>query len=474
MKYINYIILLLYIFLSACAVGPNFKKPAAPIDTSYTPEDNLTHFGTQQINPHKKVSAVWWQEFASPTLNELMCNAVKNNYTLDAMQQTVAQTQELVNAAYGALWPQIAMNVAVGGNRYGVALFGPANFIIPPYTFYEVGPSLTYVLDLFGATQRTIEKQKALADYQAQEYNAAYISLTGNIAITALSIAILNDQIDTIRQISIEDEKNLAFVTEAFRLGSATKLDVLTAQTQLSSDNALLPELHQQLKVAQNALAVLMGCSVTTWQAPHFALEHFRLPDELPLTLPSELVRTRPDILAAEAQLHAASANIGIATANLYPNITLTAATFQEALNIPQLFNGASNAWTYLANVATPVFNGGMLRAQRRAALHAFDAAFSSYQQIVLQAFAQVNDTLHALKHDEQTENLEKEVMLTAKNNVELAEISFAAGGVGILEIINAQRQYKQAQTRYIQAKGQRYLDTVKLYLVLGGQHPFR
>lgn len=470
MKLSHYFIyILLTGFLSACAVGPDFVKPAAPRNQTYTAENNLNHFGSQQIKKNKAISAFWWHELDAPELNRVIEQGIKNNYSLISMRETLEQAKEMVNAVSGQLWPQASLTATAGRQKYGVALFGPINISIPPFTYYEIGPSVNYVLDIFGGTRRTIEKQQALACYQANEFNAAYLSLSGNISTTSLAIASINAQIETTKEIILEDKKNLRLVQKAFHFGSATKTDVLSAKSQLTNDEALLPNLYQQLSLAQNALNTLVGQTPEDWHPPQFQLDNFKLPQELPLRIPSELVRTRPDILAAEAVLHAASADIGIATANLYPAITLSASTLQEALIPSNLFKASANAWSYLGNITTPIFSGGTLRAQRRAAIHAYQAAYANYQQVVLNAFVQVSDVLHALKHDAQAEQLQRKAVMTAGSSLTLARLSYSAGNVGILQVLDAERLYMQAQLGYVKAKAQRYQDSVQLYLVLGG-----
>lgn len=469
--YFRCIAIVFFTGLSACAVGPDFKRPLPPATPTYTAETKLGTFGSQHINLQKNISPLWWQEFNYPQLNTVMDQGVKNSYTLQSMKETLAQAQEMVNAAKGELWPQLSLSALAGRQKYGVALFGPTNFVIPPFTYYEIGPSLSYVLDVFGGTRRTIEKQQALAVYQENELNAAYLSLTGNIATTSLTIATLNAQLATTQQIIHEDKKNLNLVRQSFDLGSGTRAEVLTTQSQLDNDETLIPTLRQQITEAESELSVLVGSAPANWTPPRFDLKNFALPKELPLVLPSQLVHARPDILAAEATLHAACADIGIATANLYPNINLTAATLQEALVPSNLFKASANAWSYLGTLTAPIFNGGTLRAEKRAAVHEFQSAAANYQQVVIKAFSQVHNVLHALKHDEEELRMQKNAVQTAQSSLKLARISFNEGNVGVLQILDAERLYNQAKIGYVKAQGQRYQDTVQLYLVLGGGH---
>ena len=471
MKYYSHqiIILLLLSSLTACAVGPDFKSPASPTDERYSTETNLAKFGGQRIDSHQPVSTMWWHELRSPVLDNVINTGVSNSYTLAAARETLAQAKEIALAAKGQLWPQLSFDAIAGRQKYGVALFGPTNFVIPPFTYYELGPSLNYVLDVFGGTRRTIEKQEALATYEAYELDATYLVLTGNITSTALTIATINDEIATTHAIIGEDKKNLDLVRQAFNLGSGTQVDVLSAKSQLNNDETLLPTLFQQLTVAQDTLNVLVGKTPANWRPPVFNLNSFALPTRLPLSLPSELVHARPDIMAAEAMLHSASASVGIATANLYPSINLTAASLQEALVPANLFKASANAWSYAGSLTAPIFNGGSLRAQKRAAEHAYELAYANYQQVIIKAFVQVNEVLHALQNDAKELQAQQNAVATARQSLKLARLSYNAGNVGILQVLDAERLFTQARLGLDRTKGQRYQDTVQLYLVLGG-----
>lgn len=455
------------LLLTSCAVGPDFTKPTPIISKTYTAKTK-NHFGSRHLNL-KQIQATWWKAFHSPALNDAMQQGRKHNYSLEVMQENLAQARETVIAAKGQLWPQAAMNSGIGRQQYGAALFGPIDMKIPPFTYYQIGPSANYTLDVFGGTRRTIEKKQALADYQQQELNAAYLTVTGNIATTFLKIAELNSQVITTKEIILDDKKNLHLVRKAFELGATTRTQVLSAQSQLTNDETLLPPLYQQLKVAQSTLSILLGIPPADFKIAAFKLHDFILPKELPLSLPSELIHKRPDILAAEAILHAASADIGIATAQLYPNITISATAMQEALIPSGLIKGSSNAWSLIGNLTSPIFNGGSLRAGRRASIHAYQSAYANYQQIVLKAFGEVHDVLYALQHDEQEIVLQKNALATAQNSLKLARLSFDAGNVGVLQILDAERAYAQARLGYVHAQAQRYQDTIRLYLALGG-----
>jgi len=456
-------------FLSACTiVGPDFKPPEAPDAKTYTQEKEVLS-AAQHISLGKQLEMDWWRLFASTPLNDIITQAMADNYTIAAAQETLAQAEEEVTAVHGGLMPQVALNGTAGRQKYGVALFGPSNFKIPPFNYYEAGPTLSWSPDLFGGTHRSIERQQALAEYQSHQLDAAYVTLTGNVVAEALEIAAAKAEIGAVKKIIAEDKKTLKLVQAAFNAGADTKVNVLAVQSQLENNQALLPPLEQRVSIAKHALAILMGKAPGNWSPPEFTLESLILPKELPVSLPSELVHKRPDILAAEANLHAASAAIGIATANLYPKITLSATTLQEALVPGRLFDNASNAWSLMGGISAPILNGGTLSAEQRAAEHAYQAALAQYKETVLQAFGQVADALTALSHDSDLNAEQQRAFDTAHASLTLARKSFQAGETTLLQVQDAERQMAQAELGLIRAQSQRYQDTATLFVALGG-----
>jgi NodT family efflux transporter outer membrane factor (OMF) lipoprotein len=295
------------------------------------------------------------------------------------------------------------------------------------------------------------------------------LALTANVAAQALTVAATHAQIVTLEGVVEDDARNVQLVERALDIGSATRTQLLAAQSQLATDRTLLPDLQQQGSMARHALAILVGKAPADWTPPAFTLDDFTLPSEIPASLPSELLRQRPDILAAEAQLHVASAAIGVATANLYPRLDLAGTLTQQALRPGGLFNSVSAAWSLAANLTQPLFDGGQLKAQRRAAIDGYQASLASYRQIILTAFGQVADSLQALANGSDQLRAESEAESAAVAALDLARRSFAAGNSGILEVIDAQRRLSQARLGLSRAKAQRLLDTARLYIALGG-----
>ncbi|HTZ37344.1 MAG TPA: efflux transporter outer membrane subunit, partial [Stellaceae bacterium] len=350
-----------------------------------------------------------------------------------------------------------AVNVQISGvNRPAI-----------PVNVYGIGPSVSYALDVFGGIKRQVEAQSALADVSDYQLAAAYLALSGNITGQAITIAGLRAQIKTIGEILAEDQKNLDLVKTAQAGGTATMVDVTTAQTQLANDRALLPPLRQQLSVARDAMRVFVGKTPADWSPPDFDLADLKLPPVVPVSLPSAMVRQRPDILAAEAQLHAAAAQLGVATANLYPNFSLNAAFAQEATQIGNL-GGAYAGWSAFLNMSAPIFHGGTLHAQQRAAKDALDAAWAAYRQTVIQSFGQVADQLQALAHDDEAVKTQLAALASAEQALRLARLSYQAGNSTLLQLLDPQRQREQAQLGVVRAETQRLFDTAQLLVALG------
>jgi NodT family efflux transporter outer membrane factor (OMF) lipoprotein len=455
--------------LAACAVSPDYQRPATTRATLYSEEplENLQSGGEQQLLRGQNPAADWWTQFHSDALNATMQQALAGNRSLAAAQATLAQAREAVTASSGALYPQVDLDAGAGRQKYGAQFSGPNSE--PAFNYFSVGPSVRYLFDYTGGQRRAVEQQQALAESQAYRLQAAQLSLSGNVAQQALTIASLRAQIATLDGLLQEDQKNLSLVQAAFEAGSVSRVDVLSAQSQLANDQTLLPPLRQQLSVARHALSVLVGQAPADGSPPDFELADLQLPAALPLSLPSELAHRRPDILAAESQLHAATAGAGVATSKLYPQINLTASVSQQSTSLSHLFDSDSLAWGFAGGLTAPLFDGGSLRAQNRAAQDAQSAALAEYQQVVLQSFGQVADVLTALDHDAELLTAQRNALDTSEANLKLTRESYAAGNVGVLQVLDAERLSQQARLGYVRAQAQRYQDTAQLFVALGG-----
>jgi NodT family efflux transporter outer membrane factor (OMF) lipoprotein len=448
------------LLLGACRVGPDYTRPQTPAATAYTAESDGV-----QLPAAGEPAADWWTLFRSPQLDATMQQALAGNLDLASAQATLAQARETAAAASGTLYPQLSASANSGRNRYGAEFDG--SFVIPPFTYFAFGASVSYLLDYTGGQRRAVEQQSALADFQVYQLRAAHLNLTGNVAQQALAIATTRAQIATVEELLKEDERNVALVQTALQAGTVTRVDLLSAQSQLAGDQTLLPPLRQQLAAARHMLSVLAGRTPADWSPPDFELESLQPPQSLPLSLPSELAHRRPDILAAEAQLHAATAAVGVATSKLYPQITLSASAGPQSTTLGHLFD--TTAWGFAGGLTEPLFDGGTLRSQRRAAEDARQAALAGYQRTVVHAFGQVADALTALDHDAELLTAQKNALDTAEASLALTRESYAAGNSGVLQVLDAQRQRQQASLGYLRAQAQRSADAVQLVLALGG-----
>lgn len=461
--------------LAGCAAaGPDFKPPAAPQESRYTataPQRADDDAATQRIEPGARLDRSWWRLFRSPAIDGVVKQALAHNRTLAAAGYTLAQEQALAAAQSGARAPQVDLTAGIGRQKYGAEFLGDSPKP-PSFTYYAVGPTVSYDLDYTGGAERTVERQYALVDYRRQQLNAAYLAVTGNAVMESLRIAALRTQIATVQTLLDQDRKNQRLVREAFAAGSVSRLDIVSADSQFAGDATLLPPLRQQLSVAQHALAIVLGETPAAATPPALDLTQLTLPMQLPVSLPSELAHRRPDILAAEAQLHAATAAVGIATANLYPRITLSASYIPQATETNHLFTANSAGWSLISGLVAPLFDGGRLRAERKAAVDAMLASAANYQQTVLTAFGQVADALQALDHDAQALTAQDRARQAAEDDLTLTRNSYREGGVGVLQVLDAERHYQQASLGYVRAQARRYLDTAQLFLALGGSTP--
>jgi NodT family efflux transporter outer membrane factor (OMF) lipoprotein len=459
--------------ITGCAVGPDFVPPAAPPVTQYThgkePGKTITAAGqAQQFEQAAKIAADWWSLFKSPKLDRLIKAAVAQNANLQAAQARLRQSQELLRAGYGTFFPQIDLGFSATREKFSPAEFGSVQ---PGNTFnlYTPKATVSYLLDVFGGQRRQVESLAAQAAYQRYTAQATYLTLLGNVINAAVAQAAYQAEITATEQIIAFEKEQLRLTETQYRAGTVPYANVVSIQAQLAATEATLPPLKQNLSKSQHLLTVLVGRTPAEWAPPKLKLADLTLPARLPVTLPSALVRQRPDILAAEATLHAASANIGVATANLFPNFTLTGTYGQNLTDLAQLFGATGNFWSVGAAVLQPVFHGGTLWYQRKAAIEAFNASLADYRQVVLSSFQQVADTLRGLEHDAETLKAQAAALAAAEQALHLIKANYAAGLVNYLQMLTADNQYQQARLGYIQAQALRLQDTAALLVALGG-----
>jgi NodT family efflux transporter outer membrane factor (OMF) lipoprotein len=462
--------------LGGCAAGPNFVRPAVPSAARYTAdtlrgEAASTDTKVQHIALGQEIEGNWWTLFRSDAIDGLVKQAVAHNRNLTAAAATLEQAREHALAQAGTRYPQVGLSAGAGRQQYGAEFLGGfAN--LAPFTYFAVGPSVSYALDYTGSVARGVERQYALAEVEQHQLNAAYLAVTGQAVMQTLAIAAAREQISTVETILAQDQENLMLVRTAFENGSVAREDVVSAQSQIANDMTLLPPLRQDLVKARHALSVVLGRSPASELPDDVDLSAITLPSHVPVSLPSELAHRRPDILAAEARLHAATSAVGVAQSNLYPKIQLSASVGQQSLKVGQLFDRTNTAWSLISGVTAPLFDGGTLRAEKRAAIDAMHASAADYEQTVLEAFAQVADLLEALDHDVEQLDAQDQAQQAAQSSLDLARISYQEGNAGVLEVLDAGRSYQRARLGYVRAVAQRYFDTVQLFLALGGTSP--
>ncbi|MGB8992459.1 MAG: efflux transporter outer membrane subunit [Desulfobaccales bacterium] len=461
------------LWMTGCAVGPDFVRPAAPPVTQYTqgkePAATVSADGQAQFfEQSAKIAQNWWNLFKSPRLDQVVKEAVAQNANLQAAQARLRQSQELLRSGYGTFFPQVDVSFSATRQKFSPTQFGSVQ---PGSTFnlYTPMATISYVLDVFGGQRRAVESLAAQADYQNYTAQATYLTLLGNVVNTAVAQAAYRAEIAATEQIIKFEKEQLRLTETQYKAGTVPYANVVSLQTQLAATEATLPPLKQNLSKTQHLLAALVGRTPAEWAPPKLELADFTLPTRLPVTLPSELVRQRPDILAAEATLHSASANIGVATANLFPNFTLSGTYGQNITDIAQLLGATGNFWSIGTAVAQPIFHGGTLWYQRKAAIEAYNASLSDYRQVVLSSFQQVADTLRAVEHDAETLKAQAAALAAAEQALNLLKANYAAGLINYLQLLTADTQYQQARLGLIQAQALRLQDTAALFVALGG-----
>jgi NodT family efflux transporter outer membrane factor (OMF) lipoprotein len=465
--------------LTGCAVGPDFKSPKSPNTLTYTAEPLSEQTATaplrggeaQRLVNGQDIPGQWWTLFHSTELDQVIQMALQNNPTLEAAQATLRQARENLNAVAGsALYPRVDANGSVSRRKISGAEFGQPDSTFSPFTLYNASVNVTYPLDFFGGARRELEALQSQVDYQRFQLEAAYLTITTNIVTTAVQEALLRGQIQATQEIITAEDKQLAVVEQQLRLGGVPLIDVLAQQTQLAQTRSTLPPLEKELSQTRHQLSVFTGRLPSEAAGlPRFTLDGLQLPVDLPVSLPSTLLKQRPDIRASEALLHAASAQIGVATANQYPQITLTGSVGSEAVGSNGLFKSGTGVWSLGGGLLMPLFHGGELSAKRRAAVAAYDQAAALYRAAVLQAFQNVADVLRALDADATTLKALADADASARSSLDITQKQFQLGAVSYLSLLNAERQYQQTRINLIQAQAARFADTAALFQALGG-----
>jgi NodT family efflux transporter outer membrane factor (OMF) lipoprotein len=485
--------------IASCAVGPRYHRPEAPANAGYSPEPLSevsataeVHGGeAQRLINDRDIPFEWWQLFQSPALNALVERAFRANPTIAAAQAALVQAQELVYAQRGYFFPAIGADYSferqkIAGNFTlddSPGTQGNGDNLNPPlldlkntphtaplfYNFQTAQLTVGFVPDVFGANRRQMESLAAQRDAQRFALEATYITLASNVVAAAIQEASLRAQIEATQQIIAADEKSLQILRDQFQLGFAMRIDLAAQETALAQARATLPPLQKQFEQTRDLIRALVGNLPNQDVTETFELDALQLPPELPLSLPAKIIEQRPDVRAAEAQLHAANAQVGVAIAAMLPQFSITGAYGGNADEFAWMFRHGGPFWSLVGNVAQPVFEGGTLLHRKRAADDALKQAAAQYQTSVLTAYQNVADTLHASLSDADALAANVRAENAAKVTYDLTRRQMEVGYVNYLILLNAETTYQQALLTRVQAQATRYGDTVALFQALGG-----
>jgi NodT family efflux transporter outer membrane factor (OMF) lipoprotein len=463
--------------LFGCAVGPDFHPPAAPVAARFTkqPLPEATESAAapggeaQRFAPGADIPGDWWTLFHSEPLDALVQDALKANPTLEAAKDALRVAMENVRAQEGAFYPAVTANLAASRNKNADPLSPTLKSNQLLFNLYQAQLGVSWTPDIFGANRRQVEALKAQAEAQRLQLRATYIALTTNVIAAAVQEASLRAQIAATEGVVKNVSDALAIIRRQNALGQVAGAEVAAEEAALAQAQQSLPPLEKQLAQQRDLLTALAGKLPADEIAQTFELSALELPQELPVSVPSKLARQRPDIMIAEENLHAASAEIGVAVAAQYPNITLTAAGGSVATKLGQLFVPGSGFWSLGSGLAQPIFEGGMLVHRTRAAEAAYDQTLSVYRNVVLTAFQNVADTLHALEYDAEALKAAVATETAATRSLDIARRQVELGQAQYLALLTAQQTYQQALSNRVQAQASRYADTAALFQALGG-----
>jgi NodT family efflux transporter outer membrane factor (OMF) lipoprotein len=463
--------------LSSCAVGPDFAQPAAPEVDRYTREPQASRTSsadirlgqTQHFVNGRDIPAEWWQVFHSPKLNALVRKALDANPNLQLTLAALRLAKENVYAQQGKYFPLIQANFNPSRQMIPAALGSPVASGDNLFSLFTAQVLVSYTFDTWGLNRRAVESLEATADSQRFQVEAAYLTLTANVVVAAVQEASLRGQIDATNRLIDINTKMLVILRRQLEGGHVSRIDVAVQEAQLAQFRATLPPLRKALAQQRDLLSALTGRFPSQEPTETFRLRDLHLPTDLPVSLPAQLVDQRPDVRSAEAQLHSASALVGVAVANMLPNLTIGANSGYTATSVASLFSGPALFWSVAANATQPLFDGFTLLHQERAARSAYEQAAWSYRTTVIAAFQNVADTLRAIQNDADTLKAAREFEKAAKISLDLAQQQMQTGQANVLFLLTSQQTYEQAALQVVQAQANRVSDTAALFQALGG-----
>lgn len=468
---------LLPLLVSACVLGPDYQAPAAttaqritgqplPAETVSTP---VKGGESQKLVEGGVLPERWWTLFGSPAIDGWVDEAIRNSPSLAIAEATLRQAEANYRAATGAYYPSVTGSAGASRQKISGASAG-GGFPGSIFNLYNASVSVSYALDIWGGVQRAVEGQGALVDAQRRQSQAAYLTLAGNVVTSAIALASADAQLKTAKDIAFAYVDTVRLVEKRLEIGAGSRAEVIAVASRKAQADANVPPLERERARAANQLAVLLGRYPSEFDAGNFTLDSLVLPRELPVSLPSVLVAARPDIALAEANLRVASANVGIAQANRLPALTISGQIGTQASRPEDLFK--EDIWSIAGNLAAPIFDGGRLSAQQKAAVAAYEGAEAGYRQAVLEAFRDVADALTAVEIDARALQAQHAAYQLSLDNLTLTEKRFKAGSANVLEVRDARLSAGQAQQLFVQAQAARYADTAALFTALGGTLP--
>lgn len=468
----------LALLAAACSVGPDFHRPATAAGDGYTREPLPEHTAgaqapggaEQRWAMDKDIPAQWWKAFHSEALDSLIKEAFKANPDVQSAQAALRQAEDVVAAQRGFFAPTLQASYSPTRQKNPVGTIAPTlTSGVPIYNLHTAQLSVGYTLDVFGGNRRAVESLLAQEDAQRFQLEATYLTLSTNVVMAAVQDAALRAQIAATERIIAIEHEQLQIMNREVELGAIAVSDATAQEVLLAQTMALLPPLRKQLATQRDALSALLGRLPSQEPDEIFDLAKFELPAELPLSLPSKIVEQRPDVRAAEAQMHAASANVGVAIANMLPQITLEGTLGGTATTFGRMFAAGNKFWTAGASLSQTLLAGGTLYHRERAAVDALDQAGAQYRGAVITAFQNVADTLHAIEFDAEGLKADLDAERSAERSLGYARKAQELGSVSYLALLNAEQAYQQAIVNRVQAQANRYADTAALFQALGG-----